>query len=287
MFELRYIGGLHVFLGEYKLAANELELAKKAFITLQDDSGLGRTFEYMGDLAYHQGRLVQAMNMYKKAKEKHIVERDTRRMGLGYIINKIGRVEKDLGNLETALACQKEAMKLFDGVKDNLGRAHAFLELGDLYRLKRDVSEAMKHYELAMPLYNEEKNKFGPARVYRGMAILWSDSKPIEEIMELYDYAERLFIEVKAKSELAKTYYSRGGLYWRRSGSSEKALYYFDKANYIFRKFKEKYNQSMVNRALAEVHATLNNSEEASKFFKKAVHLQKEWEAELSGKENC
>lgn len=110
-------------------------------------------------------------------------------------LGKLGHVELDLGNIDTACKFYEEAVNICGELGEPLTLAHTVRHLGDVHRHGNRLQEAGACYERALELYANSENP--PACDYanaiRPMAILKEDTGLVDEAKQLWEQARALY----------------------------------------------------------------------------------------------
>jgi tetratricopeptide (TPR) repeat protein len=107
----------------------------------------------------------------------------------------LGQIERDLGNLDTALDCYGQAVQILRTLNDPPALAHTIRHVGDIQRNRREFDQAAPCYVEALEIYRA--NEFTPpldlANTLRGYALLKGELGSGEEAKLLWAEAGQLY----------------------------------------------------------------------------------------------
>ena len=121
-------------------------------------------------------------------------------------LRKLGHVELDLGNNDSARAVYEEAITICRVEGDLLTLAHTVRHLGDVHRHAGRVEDAEACYQEALELYrsHEQPPKLDLANAIRPIAILKEDAGMVQEAKTLWAEARDLYRAVDVKDGVAE-----------------------------------------------------------------------------------
>jgi tetratricopeptide (TPR) repeat protein len=97
---------------------------------------------------------------------------------------------------EEALEDQEEAFRLFEKLRDYIGEAHTFLEMGHLFEVMNNYEHARLHYIDAYRLYRRAEDEHGMAQASENLGRLEYRVRMFSQAIQNLEEAKRLYISV-------------------------------------------------------------------------------------------
>ncbi len=164
--ETAYLWGLYdEAIGEYGPAQAAIDRAVDAFGEQADTLGQARCLAQGGLIARRQGDYELAQTRYELAltlfsEEDCAAEAAHTRI---HILNGLGSVHRQMGNLDQAQQCYQRALSYSQGCNYLLGQAESLNSLGGLSLHRRELSRAMDFYRQSLEIYRRigDRNREG------------------------------------------------------------------------------------------------------------------------------
>lgn len=171
---LEELGFAHVNLGEKRAAIKYFVEALPLYKFTQDDWRERRTLANLGSLYLDLGEKEKALDAHSKGLELSREVDDE--LGVGTQLNNVGMVYAAVGEVRKAHDKYfKEALKVFEALRDTRRQAWTHMLLGILYTEAGYDRQALEAYERALSLYRESKDKGGEAGALHAVGTSYKD----------------------------------------------------------------------------------------------------------------
>ncbi len=131
-----------------------------------------------------QGSLNQSLALYFELLDHYKSEKDIK--GQGFILNSIGIIYKNLGELEEAKEKYRQSIALLDTTNFKNDLANSYANLSAVFVLENDLEDAKLYLEKAMLINSELNNNWG-------MAISYDEMGSIHMLNGEFDKSENSF----------------------------------------------------------------------------------------------
>jgi tetratricopeptide (TPR) repeat protein len=120
------------------------------------------------------------------------------RRELARAVTELGRIDRDMGNRDAALAAYQEAAAIYRELGDELKLAHTVRHVGDIHWEAKRASAAEPCFHEALALYatHPETPPLDLANAVRPLALLKDDIGESEEADRLWEEAKNLYASV-------------------------------------------------------------------------------------------
>jgi tetratricopeptide (TPR) repeat protein/DNA-binding CsgD family transcriptional regulator len=259
-----------------KIFKDSLSVTKRAGDELQTI----RLYEKLGDLLYHNGLFVQALENFDNA--LRVEETDDEaflRVFFGVYLKK-GRLEQQSDNIELAIHNFTKALETAEKLEDNylIGTAGGFL--GEAYEKIQDYEKALELQHKSLTLFQELKDPTGIATIYRNIGSIYEDSLYNQKALE---YFEASYEIVRGSgSDLEINVLNNLGDVNTRIGRYDDALEYYGDAIVLSEKLNDLRELESAHDDISEVYELTGDFEKA--YFHKS--LAKDFFEEVDEKEN-
>jgi tetratricopeptide (TPR) repeat protein len=114
---------------------------------------------------------------------------------LAFAVKRLGQIERDLGNLDAALALYEEAAAIYRGRGDALSLAHTIRHIGDIHQDAGRTALAEPCYTEALALYRSSRGarRSDLANTVRSMALQKEHAGDLEHARVLWKEARDLY----------------------------------------------------------------------------------------------
>jgi tetratricopeptide (TPR) repeat protein len=159
--------------------------------------------------------LLQAVELARSASD---------RTALARAVTELGRIERDLGHAEAALASYQEAAAIYREQGDALKLAHTIRHVGDILQDAGRPAEAEPCFREALALYRAHPDTpaLDMANALRPLALLKNNAGDFDEADRLWNGAKELYAAVKVFPGVAECA-GRQALLARRREDLERA----------------------------------------------------------------
>lgn len=290
-----------------RYAIQKLTLSKK----VKNDSSQVDALNILGKIAKNQYKYEDAEKYFLEAVS--LAEMHSYKHGIARGYNELGLFYRDQGNNIASIDAFLKSCESFkaQGKLKRLAKIHA--NLGNIYKKIEAYSEALKHYLKCLDLREELQDSLGLARIYRDLGTLSKYRGNYDEMLkyslkskllfeklklhtdvfdvavqvaESYDYlnenekSKEVYLETLQlipvyEIEDASNLYHNFATLYKKIGEKDSALYYYEKAQKIFKEDKDFKRLSKNYNNLGNLYKAIGNKEKALANFNKSLKLQK------------
>lgn len=148
-----HLGTILFSLKGYKIARPILDKSLKMWEEIGDEIGIGEVLNYLGIVCWRERKLEEGKQILERAKKyrpEGVVPHQ-----YGSVIDNLGRIELDFGNLDSAESLLMQALNLFELVGHRYHKATARHEIARVKRQKGQIVEARHLLNMAKDAYLE------------------------------------------------------------------------------------------------------------------------------------
>jgi tetratricopeptide (TPR) repeat protein len=228
----------------------------------EDFKRMGTAYHQQGNVAYLQGDLPVAKELYKRALEIRHQENDE--AGLSKTYHQIGMLAQQSGEYETAMNFYKDSLEIKLRIDDEEGAIMTYHQMGNLACLTEEYDTAEEKYKQALTLSIKLKLAYYIASTNHQLGLV-AKSRENYVIANSY-YMKSLFISLENNDEhsAANTYVELGNVAcWEEN--DDLARKYFREAIRLYLKHGDEYNAELAKDNLLRIDTiddTLTESEE-------------------------
>ena len=165
-----------------------------------------------------------------------------------------GRAEYAAGHLSAAEALFTEALRTLRPGED-VPRATALAELGDVYLVKDELAKAVQHYSESLAIYRRLSNKKGMAVDLRNLGAAYSLQRRHQDALRVLKEAVKYSQPVNAdNAAIAAQVLNSLGVAYYRMAKNNKAEDYFNQAIRIISTFKVPFDEGQLFNNLGAVY---------------------------------
>ena len=182
----------------------------------------------------------------------------------------LGELYKEAGDLNMAKQSLLSAIDVsmtFDSYVSSSARCDCYVNLGDIYLLGKDYSEAKDFYQRALD--ERFMEDLEAARAHMGMARIAMDENRFEESLELLDMAYEFSKRSRSMRYEAETYLLRGKIR-ELQGKLQEALQGYGVAIFLFRKLGNVYEVARTEEAVGKLCLKLGDGERSEMHLERA-----------------
>ena len=134
--------------------------------------------------------LLEAVTLARSGNDRHELAR---------ALTELGRIERDMGHADAALASYQEAAAIYRAQGDSLKLAHTVRHVGDILQDAGRPAEAEPCFREAIALYraNPDTPALDMANALRPLALLKNNAGEFDEADRLWDGAKELYAAMK------------------------------------------------------------------------------------------
>ena len=183
-----------------------------------------------------------------------------------------GRIHFRFYEAQEALSRYDTALKLYEQVGDNLGKANTLKAIGDVLQFLDRREEALERYDTALKLYEQVGSKLGKANTLGAIGDVLQFLKRCDEALERYDTALKLYEQVGDKLGKANTLQAIGDLALANEQYSE-ALQHYRQALALLEQIHDLYSTARVWYCIGTAYATQGDKPQAISAFTTAASI--------------
>ena len=178
------------------------------------------------------------------------------RNALARAVTELGRIERDMGHSDAALASYQESAAIYRGQGNALKLAHTIRNLGDILQDAGRPAEAEPCFREAITIYraNPDTPALDMANALRPLALLRDRAGDFDEADHLWDGAKELYAAVKVFPGIAECA-GRQALLARRREDPERARRLLDEATAAAEKSGDHNSIRYINEVRASISA--------------------------------
>lgn len=106
---------------------------------------------------------------------------------LGSVLNTMALAQKNLGNIDLALATFQQASKIFKALNDDLSNAHIINNIGGIYEINElQLDSALHYYQLAVKGFEHNDFNWGISQAKLGVAAVLAKQHKYEAALQEY-----------------------------------------------------------------------------------------------------
>ncbi|MEG4236411.1 tetratricopeptide repeat protein [Microcoleus sp. Pol14C6] len=158
-------------------------------------------------------------------------------LGKANTLRAIGDVLQFLDRCEEALERYDTALKLYEQVGANLGKANTLRAIGDVLQFLDRRDEALKRYDTALKLYEQVGDNLGKANTLQAIGDVALANEQYPKALEHYRQALALLEQIHDLYSTARVWYCIGTAY-AKQGDKPQAISAFTTAASICRNIK-------------------------------------------------
>jgi tetratricopeptide (TPR) repeat protein len=183
-----------------------------------------------------------------------------------------GQIHFRFYEADEALDHYDRALKLFEQVGANLGKANTLIAKGDVLQFLDRREEALEHYDTALKLYEQVGDNLGKANTLRAIGDVLQFLARREEALEHYDTALKLFEQVGDNLGKANTLKAIGDVALANDRYSE-ALQYYHRALALVEQIHDLYSTARIWCYIGTACAAQGDKSEAISAFTTAASI--------------
>ncbi len=206
---------------------------------------------------------------------KNIFEEANDKKGIADCYNNIGGILLQQGYLDKAITQFEKSLKIREDIGDKKGVAASYNNIGLIYYNQGNFQKAIDNFLFSIKIKEKLGDTSGVSNGYFNIAMVYHSIGDYETALE-YNYR---FLDIAKKQNnkdaMADCYNNIGAIYYDQ-GKHDKAIEYFQK----FLKFKEKLGSKKEMAGgytnLGNIHYNMNNIEKALAYYKQALKISEE-----------
>ena len=197
------------------------------------------------------------------------------RYRVGLIVNAIGLMYAQSGDMRNALARYERAIRAFDDIGDRRGQAIASNNLGGAYDVLGDLPRAHEYYQRALPLFRSQGARSQEANTLSNIGKLYHDQADWQHALEYYRQALPVLQQLQQEGDQRReaTVLGNMGSAYSSLRDDDTARDYFSLALARWRASGDPIGQATALRSLGFSYLLEERYREALGYFEQALVL--------------
>ncbi|MEZ4233709.1 MAG: tetratricopeptide repeat protein [Polyangiaceae bacterium] len=244
----------------------------KGLELLGDTDARGRidALHDFGDVLWIAGRNDEALAAFRQMQQLAFQLNLKAKGGAAH--NRIGRLFRDTGDLQSAFDHLKTGLALFSAVGDERGVAASHDDLGKLLWIKGEYAAALRDMKTALELRRRIGDRRSIALSLNNIGLVWMDHGRAAKAQEALEAALTIRKEISDPIGVVETLANLGRIA-KQQGDFQRALELFGEAHDVAREMGEKSRIAVVLTCLGETKTAMGEAEEALKLLKQAEQI--------------
>ncbi|MEZ5082410.1 MAG: tetratricopeptide repeat protein [Bacteroidales bacterium] len=304
-------GILYKITGKIDSAIYYCNLSNEIFLSIDDQKGIGNSFNLYGSLLRRKGLFESALINHKKSLNQFNKIHDS--IGLSKTLNYIGIIYNDISNYDSAIIYYLKLIEVSEAIMYEEGMitgllnlAQVYMEIGEFNKARENLLDCYIHYSekndnqkvglvlnklgtvyynlqmvdsadffynSALDQYEEINYKSGMAHVFINQAILDEYNGKFDEAVEKYNNAKRNFEQSDLKSSILKVHINLAVLN-EKMANYKRSISYYDSAINLANEIGAKDELLLVYDNLQNTYKRLGNKDRALEYLDKYVLLK-------------
>lgn len=198
----------------------------------------------------------------------------------------IGVVYQLQGNASQALEYFFNALKIYEKIKDERGIAHTLNNVGVVYQGEEKYEEAQKYYEKVLKIDEKLKDEEGQASTFNNLGDIFYRQDKLDLALDYYDKSLQIREKRNHQQDIAVSFNNIGLVYYAKN-NNKKALFYFYKAMKINILGKNEINLSSTYNNLANTYLKSEKIDSSFFFAQKSLSLAERHNLSQELQESC
>lgn len=223
-----------------------------------------------GDVLLLAGRGDEALSAFRQMQQLAFQLNLKAKGGAAH--NRIGRLYRETGDLQSASDHLSAGLKLFREVSDERGIAASHDDLGKLLWIKGEYAEALREMKTALEIRRQLGDRRSIALSLNNIGLVWMDHGRASNAQEALDAALIIRKEIADPIGVVETLTNLGRIA-KQQGETARALELFTEAHEVARDMGERSRIAGVLTCLGETRSAMGEDEEAVKLLKQAEQI--------------
>ncbi|RKE04218.1 signal transduction histidine kinase [Marinifilum flexuosum] len=259
-------------LGQSEKSYKYLLEAKALAYSLSDTAMLGRVYLFFGYHFSKNSEYDKAIENFNIAIEYCKISRNDRT--LASILNGLGIIYWERGNLEVALKKYMEAYSIAEELKDTNLQLVLLLNIANIYADESRNNIALEYYQKILDLAIRDKNFDSQAIVYNNIATIHQENKDYAKALEFFKKSLNINNQIGNEAGEALAMNNIGENYFK-TGNIPEAIFYIDNSLAINRKLKLETDIVYNLESLAKVYLFTGKLQKAYDIINEGLKLCK------------
>ena len=183
---------------------------------------------------------------------------------LGHILSRVGRLDEAQETFEKVLELAV-ADKSWEGI--------AYIDLGNIYRIRGEITQAEEYHQKALKIFEALDRKEGLANVYTNLGTIYQTSGELDRAEEYYRKGLEIDEALGDKEGLAATYGNLGSIYGIR-GELDRAEEYYRKGLEIDEALGDKEGLAATYGNLGIIYQIRGDLKRAEEYLRQSLEIE-------------
>ena len=189
------------------------------------------------EISWRSGKLDEGLDAIDRAEklfsskglQKFVEDKEEFQRKKGTLLSQAGVIHWYRGDLEQALECHQECLRIREELEDKEGVPAAFNNIGLVYWTKGDLDQATEYYKRSLAIYEELNDENGVSRVLNNLANISASRGELEQALEYHQQSWAITEKIATKQDIAVSLINIGVIY-RLKGDLVQAVEYYNKS---------------------------------------------------------
>ena len=262
---LMEVGIGYLNLNDYTQALHYFDYARKIFENINDDNGIAKIFNNIGNIHNRLGNYEKALDFHFRS--LRLYEKLAIKEGIAESVNYIGMVYQNLKKFPESLDFYNRALQINYEINDLEGASKSLNNMGNIMLSMANFEQALTYYQKSLNLKDELENQYGKAVTMNNIGMVYQGLKQYEQALKHYEMSLLLMNELDDTHGIASSNYHIGVLYYEQ-GNEDIAMDFLDKGLRYAILGNELTIQQNCYNLLSRIYANRKNYEKAFQTYK-------------------
>jgi tetratricopeptide (TPR) repeat protein len=206
----------------------------------------------------------------KRLQQRSSSKEILRQMIYGY--SNLAVIFRNLGKFPESLQNALNALKIRESIRDTLGIANSYVNMGNVYLAQKNYEEALSDYTKALDIFKDKKYRYGVALCYNNIGNVQKHLVRHIDALQSYSLSLQMFKEMKEEYGMLNAYNNIGTLK-EELGEYDDALKNYEASLAISEKQDDQRSMAMTYANMAPILARQKKFKEANSLLKKAFEI--------------
>lgn len=171
--------------GDYEQATALIKDSLALYEDLNDQRGIGRTLDVLGEINYYQGNYTQAITLHTDSLNLRTTIGDQE--GLAISLRQLGMIARDLGDHQQAKQKLTQSLELCRKLADKILMARTLDNLGLVEHQLCNYERANQLFTEAVSIYQELNERMGISNTLQNLGNVAKDQGEFKQARAIYD----------------------------------------------------------------------------------------------------
>jgi len=194
---------------------------------------------------------------------------------LAGVLNNIGYIHDDKGNIPLALAYYQKSLKIKKEIGDKKGMAYSYNNIGAIHRDQGNIPLALAYYQKSLKIKKEVEDKKGMASSYYNLGYIHQGQGNNSIALGYYQKSLKIQKEIGDKHGMGYSFINIGFIH-QIQDNMPLGLTYYQKSLKIQKEIGDKNGISYSYLKIGAIHKIQGNMLLAIDYYQKSLKIQKE-----------